>query len=384
MSLFSYSILSIDGGGIRGIIPCTILSEIEKRTQKPIAESFDLIAGTSTGGILASGLTIKDEAGKPKFPASELLHLYKGEKGKKIFKKPMRLLNKARLLFKPLYESKNISEVLINQFGKARLKNSYTDLLITSYDTHNKKPFYFRSRLAKQQQEEDFDICDVCRSTSAAPTYFPPKLLPYMGRHAVNKSKDVSLIDGGVFANNPSMLAYVEAQELWRKDPAYKRQFKMRTDELLANKDMAAAPNPDNFAPPILLISLGTGRTQKLYNHKETKGWGVKWIRPLIDILMQGVSESTHYQMQYMLPPYEDNSGVAHPRYYRLNIDIEAQFSEMDDTSDATLSQLEQYGKDIVMKYDKEIDEICKLLEFVAMEREERSFMEEEMENPEV
>ena len=65
MSLFSYSVLSIDGGGIRGIIPCTVLAEIEKRTGKPVAELFDLIAGTSTGGILAGGLAMADENGKP-------------------------------------------------------------------------------------------------------------------------------------------------------------------------------------------------------------------------------------------------------------------------------------------------------------------------------
>jgi uncharacterized protein len=378
MSLFSYAILSLDGGGIRGIIPCSILAEIERRTEKRIAESFDLIAGTSTGGIIAAGLAIKGDDGKPKYPASKLIELYRGEKGKRIFKKPSPLFHKVRTFFNALYTADNMESVLKEQFGDIRLKNACTNVLITAYDTHHKTPFYFKSCLASQSEMEDFDLCDVCRATSAAPTYFPPKLLKYEAISSDDHDGSLSLIDGGVFANNPSVLAYVEAMELWKKDPAYQRQFRMSTSELLlADKEMAALPNSDNFAPPILLISLGSGKTRKTYEYEESKTWGIKWIKPLIDILMQGVSEVTHYQMQHLLPPYKDASGVEHPRYYRFNIDIDSAYSYMDDTSDKTLAQLEQYGRDIIVKYDKEIDEVCHLLKFIAMEREERNITNE-------
>ena len=80
-------VLSIDGGGIRGIIPALMLGEIERRTNKPIAELFDLIAGTSTGGILALGLTVPGPDGKPKYCADELVQLYK-EEGPRIFHRP--------------------------------------------------------------------------------------------------------------------------------------------------------------------------------------------------------------------------------------------------------------------------------------------------------
>ena len=375
MALFSYSILSIDGGGIRGIIPCTILAEIEKRTGQPIAKSFDLMAGTSTGGILTSGLSITGKNGEIANSAEKLLDLYKGEKGRKIFKKPLGVFNKIRLASKTLFKSKNIEKILSGEFGDARLKDTYdhTNLLVTSYDTHNKMPFYFRSRLAKVRPEEDYPIKEICRATSAAPTFFPPKALPYQGQTTQDKLEGLSLIDGGVFANNPSVLAYVEAMELWKEDPFYKSQFKSQTDELLADKEMMANPNPDNFAPPILFVSLGTGKTRKSYPHKDIKGWGaVKWIRPLIDILMQGVSESVDYQMQYLLPPFVDSKGTPHPRYYRMNIDIDESFADFSDTSKKNVKRLEQYGKEIVQKYDKEIDEICQLLQFVNMQRENR------------
>ena len=87
---------------------------------------------------------------------------------------------------------------------------------------------------------------------------------------------------------------------------------------------------------------------------------------------MQGVSESVHYQMKYLLPDYIDSKGNPHPRYYRLNIEIDADYSDMSDASEKNTKQLEQYGKDIIAKYDKEIDNICRLLGFIAMEREER------------
>ncbi|MEL7495719.1 MAG: patatin-like phospholipase family protein [Cyanobacteria bacterium J06554_11] len=77
-------ILSIDGGGIRGLIPAMVLAEIERRTEQPISESFDLIAGTSTGGILALGLSKVDQQGNPQFSTEALSELYK-ENGKRIF-----------------------------------------------------------------------------------------------------------------------------------------------------------------------------------------------------------------------------------------------------------------------------------------------------------
>ncbi|MCB0548192.1 MAG: patatin-like phospholipase family protein [Phaeodactylibacter sp.] len=373
MSLFSYSVLSIDGGGIRGIIPCTVLAEIEKRTGKPVAELFDLIAGTSTGGILAGGLAMADENGKPRKSAEGLLGLYLGKNGKKIFRKTFPgLLNYLRLPFTSLFPAGGMEQLLKQEFGDARLKDSLTNLLITSYNTQEKLPFYFRSSLARKHPEEDFEMREIVRATSAAPTYFPPKQLKYTGKLRGQRMKDLALIDGGVFANNPSVLAYVEAMQMWKESPEYKNQFKAKVEELAADRDMAANPNPDNFAPPILLVSIGTGQTRKTYAYSRIRRWGLRWLMPLIDIFMQGVSESVHYQMKYLLPDYIDSKGNPHPRYYRLNIEIDADYSDMSDASEKNTKQLEQYGKDIIAKYDKEIDNICRLLGFIVMEREER------------
>ncbi|MEM7038484.1 MAG: patatin-like phospholipase family protein, partial [Bacteroidota bacterium] len=80
-----YAILSLDGGGIRGIIQSIVLAKVEEMAKQPICELFDVIAGTSTGGLLALALTMRDEDGKPVFKARQLTELYEGEKGQRIF-----------------------------------------------------------------------------------------------------------------------------------------------------------------------------------------------------------------------------------------------------------------------------------------------------------
>ena len=388
MSTPTYSILSIDGGGIRGIIPCMVLTEIERRSGKPIAELFDLIAGTSTGGILAGGLTITDADGKPKNPAKKLLELYTGDKGKEIFKSPpIGKLNYVKLLWKSLFPSKNIEQVLEAEFGDAWLSDTYkhTNLLITSYNTQEMTPFYFRSsevrnapKEGRERAVEDFLIRDIARATSAAPTYFPPKWLAYSGAFREKKLKDLALIDGGVFANNPSVLAYVEAVEMWKETPHYQSQFRAPIEAVVSGgKGMAATATPDNFAPPILLISLGTGQTRKTYPYAKIKGWGISWLMPVMNILMQGVSESVHYQMKYLLPDYHveiNGQPTKKSRYHRLNIEIAKEYSEMSDVSANTRKRLEQYGQELIDARSEEIDEIVKQLKNIAELRPVRDF----------
>lgn len=372
----SYAILSMDGGGIRGIIPCMVLAEIEKRCKKRTAELFDLVAGTSTGGILAAGATIKGEDGRPKFSAEELGKLYSGPDGKEIFKKSG--LGALRILYRAIFSEDNIERILNKNFGEARLKDAFTELLVTSYDTEQKLPFYFSSAKAKDpnKPEEDFFIRDIARATSAAPTYFPAKKLPYKGHHKGFRLENLSLIDGGVFANNPSVLAYIHGLSMW-KNP-YTPNYDERFDAIKifepapAGRDMVAEASTDNFAAPFLLVSLGTGHTQKPYPYSKIKGWGISWLRPLIDIFMQGVSESVHYQMQYLLPSFYDENNNIQPRYYRLNIKIDKEHSDMSNVSEKNVKQLEQYGRDIIDQNAEAIDNICQLLEQIAIKRRER------------
>ena len=121
-----FKVLSIDGGGIRGIIPAMVLAEIEERTGRPVAEKFDLIAGTSTGGILALGLTMPGDAGRPRYAAEELIGLYE-EEGSRIFSDRAGPIRSA---FEERYPSRGVEEVLGEYFGEARLKEALTRVFL--------------------------------------------------------------------------------------------------------------------------------------------------------------------------------------------------------------------------------------------------------------
>jgi hypothetical protein len=138
-----FKVLSIDGGGLRGIIPAMVLAEIEERTGRPIAEkTFDLIAGTSTGGILALGLTMPGDDGKPRYTAKELVRLYE-EQGARIFS---HRANAIGGIFEERYPSEGMEGVLEDYFGEARLKDALTRVFVTSYDIQLRVPFFFRAR----------------------------------------------------------------------------------------------------------------------------------------------------------------------------------------------------------------------------------------------
>lgn len=429
----AYAALSIDGGGIRGIIPCKVLAKIEELTGEPIAELFDVVAGTSTGGILACGLNIWEEGeSKPQFKAEELLDLYTGENGKAIFKQPFygKFLNNLRsYIFRSKFKPKYLENILKKKFkytksGKQpKLSETHADILITSYNAQAKKPFYFKSSLAKKPgyEYEDYHLWEISRATSAAPTYFPPQLLRYNlpPKHTpkvklydmeadkmvdkVLETKELNLLDGGVFANNPSMLAFIETRKKWMADLQAQGELNQTKDNIQEIKEtlekwkasgkenelngimknlqkmmdevkrkprgMTAEKIQDDGDAPILLVSIGTGQSRKPYSHEKTRGIGqVKWIKKLIDILMQGVSESVHYQMKYLLPNFTDDT----PRYMRFNIELHPDHAEMDDVSDASLERLQLYGDKLVEENILELETLSGMLLEIKDAREAR------------
>ena len=196
-------ILAIDGGGIRGVFPAAFLAKLEEQCGKPIGEYFDLIAGTSTGGIIAIGLGMG-------LRASEILDLYESQ-GPAIFAQEdtggkgwaARQLRKAKHYFwGPKYDPANLKAALTTVFADKRLGDARTRLLIPSWHAERQKVYIFKTahhhRLAMDYKEL---AVDAALATSAAPTYF---------RQHVTES-GVGLVDGGIWANNPTGLAVVEA-----------------------------------------------------------------------------------------------------------------------------------------------------------------------------
>jgi len=348
-----FKILSIDGGGIRGVIPAMVLAEIEARTKQPIATLFDLIVGTSTGGILTLGLTTPIVSGhsSPKFKASDLVKIYT-ERGEEIFKRTF-FLTSIRSFLDSTYTHKGLERIAVEKFQEARLKDVIKPVIVTSYDVENLSTYYFNSRLVVENSaEENFLLRDIVRATSAAPTYFEPFLYNKFSDRTPASS---TFVDGGVFANNPAMLGYVEAKII--------NDQKRQNSETERSRDFnepVLQVAPREIAESFFLLSLGTGSVKKSFTHQKTKNWGVlNWARPIVDILMQSSADSIDYQVKHLLPP--NPSGA--PRYIRLTPDeIREEHSDMANASAKNIAALCEYASELIKKRDREIDKAIEIL----------------------
>ncbi|MCA0237312.1 MAG: patatin-like phospholipase family protein [Bacteroidetes bacterium] len=342
-----FKILSLDGGGIRGVIPCRILEFIEQQT-RPVGNVFDLIAGTSTGGIIALGLSKPDADGRNAYSASDMLDLYQ-DFGKVIFKKRKgkgwingfisSFSDTLDTVTDQVFDPAGLEKQLLERFGDTRLREAITQVLITTYEIQKGKTFYFQSRLAHTSEAENLLMREIARSTSAAPTYFTPSVVKVEG-------KDQGFVDGGVFANNPSVLAYGEAKELWKR----------RQGTLGFEPDVL----PDDNDLPFFMLSIGTGDSSDSIPLEEAKKWDTgDWIKPLLDsVFMRSVSESTHFTMQHLLPKYTDQT----PRYVRLNPPIPKKHAEMSDASDENIQALIAIADEYIEQNKKDLLTICEYL----------------------
>jgi uncharacterized protein len=314
-------ILAIDGGGIRGVLPAVVLAEIERRTGKPVSALFDLIAGTSTGGILALALTRPGEGGRPQYSAADIITLYENEGGRIFHRSLWHRLIALGNVAEEKYPSEGIESVLERYFGPARLKDALTEVLITGYEIERRMPFFFRSARARQHTEYDFPMKWVARSTSAAPTYFEPAKI------AAQPPDDYyALIDGGVFANNPAMCALVEARTI----------------------------HPD--ATDFLVVSLGTGEQTQRLAYDQAKDFGLaQWAKPVLEIVLDGVSSTVDYQLRQLLPA--GASGVR--RYYRFQTRLEPGSESMDNASADNIRSLKLKGQALVRDRDDDLTTLC-------------------------
>ncbi|WP_257667680.1 patatin-like phospholipase family protein [Parapedobacter tibetensis] len=265
-------ILSIDGGGIRGIIPGMLLVALERKLKREsgnpdaaIVDYFDFFAGTSTGGILICLLLCPDEQNpsRPKFTAKEALDLYVTH-GTDIFKAGFfrRMIAKFGLLSER-YPSTTLEHVLGTYFGETKLSQLLKPCIVTAYNIELRKTHFFRQQTSIiRGDQRDFYLRDVCRATSAAPTYFSVAEIYSMS------GTRYPLLDGGVFAPNPSMSALVEVTNAFN-------QTKIND---------------------ISILSLGTGRSRKSYDYEHFKKSRAVSIGPaLIDIMMSGAAESSDF-----------------------------------------------------------------------------------------
>jgi len=317
-------VLSIDGGGIRGIIPATVLVAIEKMTGRPTAELFDLIAGTSTGGIITLGLTKPGQDGKPQYKAQDLLDLYTTD-GKDIFHRSEEYkIFSLDGLNRPKYPADGINSTLEKYFDTAQLKDALKPVLVCSYDIKNRRPKLFRQTRAAKNPARNFYMKDVARATSAAPTYFPAARITSVDGSTVHE-----LVDGGVYINNPAVSALTEA--------------------------MATHGGEDS---DYLVISLGTGSYTSPLDYNHAVEWGaIGWALHILDVMFDGQSEIASAQLEEVLKKHD---GIR--RYYRFQIDIPASEEKMDDVSSANIEALQSTAQKLVNDNQQQLEEVCKLI----------------------
>jgi uncharacterized protein len=312
-------ILAIDGGGIRGIIPAIVLAELEHRTGRAVADLFDLIAGTSTGGILACGLTRPDGQGRPAFTAADLIGLYESE-GPEIFHRSLlKRIASVEGYIDERYDDAGLNAALRRYLDGARLAETLTDVFITAYEIERRQAFFFRSSRARTDPTSDFTLVDAARATAAAPTYFEPARV-----RDVSGTQAWALIDGGVFATNPAMVAYAE---------------------------LAAAGRAAEIE---LVVSLGTGSHTRRLRLEDVRGWGqLEWARPILDVVFDGVADTVDFELGQLL------SGG---RYVRLQTRLDEASDDLDDASDANLEALRREGERLVEARSADLDRIAAAL----------------------
>jgi predicted acylesterase/phospholipase RssA len=234
-------ILSIDGGGLHGIISATVLAHIEDRAGRRTGEMFDLVAGTSAGGLIALGLC------KPQpMEAREILRLFTTRAGEIFPKRWPRL----PWLFRPKYRAEPFERALKRTLGFHAVSSCKPLAMVTAYDVEQRRPRFFKS-----WRGEAAPLWSAARATGAAPTYFPP-----FG----------ALVDGGVFVNNPAMCAYAEAQKLWPGEKC-------------------------------LVVSLGTGEHTRPMDKGKASGYGLLgWAPWIISVMIDGQSDAAAHHLDYL------------------------------------------------------------------------------------
>jgi predicted acylesterase/phospholipase RssA len=288
--------LAIDGGGIRGLIPALVLAEIEARTGRPIATMVDLIAGTSTGGIIACALTRPDP-----MPAAEIAAIYEVD-GPSIFdRSAIKVVTSADGYLDERYDADGLVASLRRHLGTTRLRDATTRVLIPVYDLQARQALLLRS------DTDDVSMVEAAHATSAAPTYFEPVRVGAR-----------TLVDGGVFAINPAVFAYVDAD-----------------------------------GAPDLLLSLGTGSHTRPLPYDEVKDWGrLEWAEPIIDVVFDASADAVDAQLE----------ALAGERYLRLQTNLVEASDDLDDASSENLAALRREAERLIAERGADIDRACAIL----------------------
>ncbi|XVF59476.1 hypothetical protein PTKIN_Ptkin07bG0278800 [Pterospermum kingtungense] len=337
------TVLSIDGGGIRGLIPGTLLAFLETKLQEldgpnaRIADYFDIVAGTSTGGLIATMLAAPNKENRPLYEAKDINNFYL-DHCPKIFPQHSHLAsmaNKIRTtLSGPKYDGKYLRSLINQILQETTLKQTLTNVLVPAFNIKLLQPVIFSTNDAKADVSKNARLADVCISTSAAPTYLPAHY--FETKDADGKARSFDLIDGGVAANNPTLLAINHISK----------------EILKQNTDFVEIEPMDSRR--MLVLSLGTGgaKREEKYNAAGASKWGtVDWVyddgkTPIIDVFSDASSDMVDFHTSTLF-----QSLYCKENYLRIQDDaLTGDASSVDVATEANLKKLVEIGTELLKK----------------------------------
>ncbi|CAL5385182.1 unnamed protein product [Camellia sinensis] len=337
------TILSIDGGGIRGIIPGTILNFLESELQKldgedaRIADYFDVIAGTSTGGLVTAMLTAPNEKNRPMYAAKDIKAFYL-DQCPKIFPQesyPFANATKViRAISGPKYDGQYLHHLLKEKLGNRRLHQTLTNIVVPTFDIKRLQPTIFSTYEVKKNPSLDALLSDICIATSAAPTYLPAHY--FETKDFLGKARQFNLIDGGVAANNPTLVAIAEV-----------------TKEINRGNCDFFPIKPTEYGR-FLVLSLGTGtsKADDKYKADEAAKWGVLgWLSndgstPLVDVFTQASGDMVDFHISTVFQALHSENN-----YLRIQDDtLSGQLSSVDVATKENLENLVKVGEGLLKK----------------------------------
>lgn len=318
-------ILSIDGGGMRGIVSAVLLKSLEEKLQyysgnreAKIADYFDMIAGTSTGAVLAVLYLYPTSKGESKYSASQILDMYL-DFGKQIFKK--------NILF-PLvgskYTDKGLKRLLNEYFSDTTVADLRKACLLTSYNTEQREAVFFNTISSRKDEKRNCSLVDAVMASAAVPAVFPPRCLNYR-RGCLG-----CYIDGGVVANNPALCALIETLKLPRCEGM----------------------------EDVILLSVGNVSSKKPYPYSKVKYWGaIQWVEPIFAILADSNEQVTDYQLNRMFKAIHCSKN-----YYRMQWRADEPVPAIDAVTEEAIGKLAQYGEMLSLRERYHIEELARRL----------------------
>lgn len=324
------TILSIDGGGMRGVIPVTILQFLEQKLQEKdgpdarIADYFDVVAGTSTGALIAGMLVAPDEKKRPRFTTEDAMKFYT-EDAKTVFAR--RGIPWLTTLMGPKYSADGLERILLKNLQDTKMRETLSELVVPTFDIKFMKPAFFSTSEAIEDESKNAYLRHVLRGSSAAPVYFPPVL--FHTTDSKGSPRSFNLVDGGVAVNNPTYHSIVHVlKECYKK-----------------NKRFFGRMERQDFHS-LLVLSLGTGTIYESYDANQVSNWGVlSWILhdgkvPMLDMVTSGSADVVDFNLSVIFQTLE-----CPENYLRIQaLDLSGNVASIDNITAQNVQSLRDIG----------------------------------------